>query len=244
MRGLPLVGLECVCPQCNNSPFVVTRGIRAMPSAMDLPVRITRSQELTRNGNNDILNSRKKHLQPFYIRVVNCPMIRPQRYSTLQKPISGYQPQVGSDRVALKNIAVRKLVKGKIIKIVVSLTTTQDLPRLLAVNNDCSAAASSPMSPQANPSPHVTPQIGHSTRRNPGHTWNVYFSTTSTRKTESSTPDMLCPYTASAMIRQLRLHQELPAPSPKLEGRKGGIQNSDKQNANNSKSKTPHKTST
>ena len=32
---------------------------------------------------------------------IGAVMVRPQRCSTLQKPISGYQPQVGSDRVAL-----------------------------------------------------------------------------------------------------------------------------------------------
>ena len=51
LRGLPLVVSECVCPQYNN-PFVITRR-NAMPSAMGLPVRISRSQELTRNANND-----------------------------------------------------------------------------------------------------------------------------------------------------------------------------------------------
>ena len=51
LRGLSLVGAECACPRCNSS-FVITRG-SDMPSAMDLPVRITRSQELTRNANID-----------------------------------------------------------------------------------------------------------------------------------------------------------------------------------------------
>ena len=51
LREFPLVGLECVCPQCNSS-FVIARG-SAMPSVMDLPVRISRSPELTRNANND-----------------------------------------------------------------------------------------------------------------------------------------------------------------------------------------------
>ena len=51
LRGLPLVGSECVCLQCKSS-FVIARG-SDMPSAIDLPARITRSQELTRNANND-----------------------------------------------------------------------------------------------------------------------------------------------------------------------------------------------
>ena len=51
LRGLPLVGSECGCPQCNSS-FVITRG-SAMPSTMDLPVRISRPQKLKRNANHD-----------------------------------------------------------------------------------------------------------------------------------------------------------------------------------------------
>ena len=60
------------------------------------------SQELTRNAN-------RKSGTPVTAKspTVKSPMVRPQRYSTLQKPISGYQPQVGSDRVALTNLAVR-----------------------------------------------------------------------------------------------------------------------------------------
>ena len=48
-------------------------------------------------------------LYPTILSTVKCAMIRPQRYTTLQKPISGYQPQVGSGREALINIADRTL---------------------------------------------------------------------------------------------------------------------------------------
>ena len=41
LRGLPLVGSECVCPQCNSS-FVITRG-SAKPSAFGLPVHLSRA---------------------------------------------------------------------------------------------------------------------------------------------------------------------------------------------------------
>ena len=41
LRGLPLVGSECVCPQCNSS-FVITRG-SAKPSAFGLPVPLSRA---------------------------------------------------------------------------------------------------------------------------------------------------------------------------------------------------------
>ena len=40
LRGLPLVGSECVCPQC-NSYVVFTRG-SAKPSALGLPVHLSR----------------------------------------------------------------------------------------------------------------------------------------------------------------------------------------------------------
>ena len=41
LRGLPLVGSECVCPQCNSS-FVITRR-SANPSAFGLPVHLSRA---------------------------------------------------------------------------------------------------------------------------------------------------------------------------------------------------------
>ena len=41
LRGLPLVGSECVFPQCNSS-FVITRG-SAKPSAFGFPVHLPRA---------------------------------------------------------------------------------------------------------------------------------------------------------------------------------------------------------
>ena len=61
---------------------------------------------------------------PNILCTVKVPMILPQRYSTLQKPISGCQRQVGSERVALINIAVRTLGNGQAQHIPVSFTTT------------------------------------------------------------------------------------------------------------------------
>ena len=43
LRGLPLVGPECVCPQCNSS-FVIARG-SAKPSAFGVPVHLSRAQK-------------------------------------------------------------------------------------------------------------------------------------------------------------------------------------------------------
>ena len=51
-------------------------------------------------------------------------MVRPQRYSTLETPISDYQLQVGSEREALINLAVRALGNDYVQHIVVSLITT------------------------------------------------------------------------------------------------------------------------
>ena len=42
LRGLSLVGSECIFPQC-NIPFVITRG-NIMPSAMDLPAHVSRAR--------------------------------------------------------------------------------------------------------------------------------------------------------------------------------------------------------
>ena len=71
LRGLPLVGSECVCPQCNSS-FVITRE-SAKPSAFGLP---SISQELTRNA-----NRKSATLVRLNSPTVKCPRVRPQRYN-------------------------------------------------------------------------------------------------------------------------------------------------------------------
>ena len=86
------------------------------------------SQELTRNANRECGT-----LATDNSPTVKCPMVRPQQYSTPQKPISGYQPQVGSDLVALVNLAIRTLSNNHDQQIVVSVITTYDLSRLLPV---------------------------------------------------------------------------------------------------------------
>ena len=63
-------------------------------------------------------------ITPRYGIGAKCPTVRPQRHSTLQKPISGYQPQVGSDGVALINLAVRTLGNDHVQQMVASLITT------------------------------------------------------------------------------------------------------------------------
>ena len=87
LRGLPLVGSECVCPQCNSS-FVIARASN-MPSVIDLPVRIS---SLKSSQETSIMTIElPDKMYPTILCRVKCPMPRPQRYSTLQKPISGYQ---------------------------------------------------------------------------------------------------------------------------------------------------------
>ena len=51
------------------------------------------------------------------------------------------------------------------------------------------------------------------------HTRTVYSSTIATSKAAASTPDKLCPHTASAMTRQLWLRQALSAPNAELQVR-------------------------
>ena len=55
---------------------------------------------------------------------VTCPMIRPQRYSTLEIPTSGNQPHDGSDGIALINRTVRILANNPVQQFVISLLTT------------------------------------------------------------------------------------------------------------------------
>ena len=76
-------------------------------------------QELTRDAN-------RKGGTPVTAKspTAKCPMVRPPGYNTLQKPISGYQLQVGSDRVVLINLAVRTLGNDHVKHIVISLITT------------------------------------------------------------------------------------------------------------------------
>ena len=73
LRGLPLAGSECVCPQC-NSYFVITREVpnnrrSAFPSI---------SQELTRNANRES-GTPVTGNSP----TVKCPMVRSQRLSLI-----------------------------------------------------------------------------------------------------------------------------------------------------------------
>ena len=63
-------------------------------------------------------------MYPTILCSVKCPVIRPQRCSTLQKSTSGYQQQVGSDRVARMNLSVRRLANSQFQHIPVSFTTT------------------------------------------------------------------------------------------------------------------------
>ena len=63
LQGFPLVGSDCVCPQCNRS-FVFSRG-SAMPSAIDLPVHLSRAHKKRQHRQ---WNSLTNRIQPFYAR--------------------------------------------------------------------------------------------------------------------------------------------------------------------------------
>ena len=116
LRGLPLVGSECVRPQWNSS---LSHGGLSHSRLWTFPFV---SQELTTNAINWSGTSWQK--VSSFICTVKCPMIRPQRYSSLQKPFSGYQPQVGSDRVASVNIAAGTLGNHQVQSIFVRCSTT------------------------------------------------------------------------------------------------------------------------
>ena len=74
---------------------------------------------------------------------------------------------------------------------------------------------------QANHAPRVTPPIAHATCRKPRpHKDSVFQHNSHPCKTEESTPDMLCPHTASAMNSQLWLRQVLSAPCAKIPSKK------------------------
>ena len=87
------------------------------------------SQELNRNVN------RKSEI-PVTVNstTVKCLMVRPQRYSTLQTPISGYQPQFGSDRLAMIHLAVCMLGNDFVQNVVVCHITISDLSRRMTVH--------------------------------------------------------------------------------------------------------------
>ena len=131
-------------------------------------------------------------MYPTILCTVKCPMIRPQRYNALQMPTSGYQPQVGSDRVAL--IYTFPYVvqisspthPGQFYQDLRSTTFTDREQRLFSSRVTTNASSSKPSALS------VTAPIAHATCRNPDQTWNVYFSITVPRETEASTTDMLC----------------------------------------------------
>ena len=76
LRRIPLVGSESVFPQC-YSLFVIARG-SPKPSALGFPVHISKAH-LKRKRESGTAAT-------VMFPTVKCPMVRPQRYSTLQKP--------------------------------------------------------------------------------------------------------------------------------------------------------------
>ena len=89
---------------------------------MDLPVCISRSQELRTNANSD--NGTPYQNVSNHSMYGKMPNDTTTAVQHSPKPISGYQPQLGSGRVALINIAVRTLSNGQVQHIPVSFPTT------------------------------------------------------------------------------------------------------------------------
>ena len=152
-------------------------------------------------------------IYPTLLCAVKCPIIRPQRYSTLQKPISGYQPQVGSDRAALMNIPARTLIgqwsrpthPGHFLHDIRANTFTAREQRLLSSRVITNASSSKPRAPS------VTPPIAYATCRNPD-THGTCVSVQRSPVKRKHQPRTCSFHTASAMNRQLWLRQqELPA---------------------------------
>ena len=154
---------------------------------------------------------------------------RPSDTTTVpQKPISGYQPQVGADRVALTTIAVRTLGngsnptnRGQFHYDLRSTTFTgldQELFSSRVITNESSSKPRKARTTRhtSNCAPNVPKPRSH---------MDCEVQNNSHLKTEASTPDMICPHTASAMNRQLWLRQVQSAP---------GAEISSKTNARNS----------
>ena len=97
---------------------------------------------------------------------------------------------------------------------------------------------------QANHAPRVTPKIAHATcRKLRPHKECVFQHNSHPCKTEESTPDMICPHTASAMNHQLKRRQVLSAPCAEIPSQKKNLKfkPSKKPNIRNSKFGIPPK---
>ena len=141
---------------------------------------------------------------------------RPNDTTTVpQKPISGYQPQVGSDRVALTTIAVRTLGNGSNpinrgqFHYGLRSTTFNGLDQELFSSRVITDESSS--KPRKARTTRHTSICARNVPKPRSH-MDCEVQNNSYLKTKASTPDMICPHTASAMNRQLWLHQVPSAP--------------------------------
>ena len=150
-------------------------------------------------------------MYPTFLCTVKC-SIRPHRYSTLRKPISGYQPQVGSDRVALINTAVRTLGNDHSQQICQQFhhdlrsTTSTDREQLFVSSRVTNAFSSKPRTTR-----HISNCACSLPKSRPHIRMRIPVQN-GRPKPAASTPDMLCPHAASATNRQLWLRQALSAP--------------------------------
>ena len=161
-----------------------------------LPVHLSRGAPLKSSLETHTEKWNSRHSK--FSNRTKCPMVRPQWYSTLEKPTSGYQPQVGSDRVAF--IKPNCPYVGQCSCPTNRDQSHHDLRSITAT--DCailgmlysSRALTDPTSSKTCTTRHTS----NCTRnlRKTDHIRNVYSSTIATSKTTASTPDKLCPRTA------------------------------------------------
>ena len=205
LRGLPLVGSDCVCPQ-RNSSFVITRG-----STKEKKWNSRHSKFSNRQMSNGT-TAAVQHPPKAHLGLPTTSWLRPSSF--------------------LINLAVRTLGNDCVQQN--RAQSYHDLRSITATDVQyhgmiyTSRALTDPTS--CKHAPRVTPPIAHATCRKTDHTRNVYSSTIATSKTSASTPNKLCPYTTSAMNRQLLLRQALSALTQKLQVTKTRTRKSATQN--------------
>ena len=182
LRGLPLVGSDCVCPQ-RNSSFVITRG-----STKEKKWNSRHSKFSNRQMSNGT-TAAVQHPPKAHLGLPTTSWLRPSSF--------------------LINLAVRTLGNDCVQQN--RAQSYHDLRSITATDVQyhgmiyTSRALTDPTS--CKHAPRVTPPIAHATCRKTDHTRNVYSSTIASSKTAASTPDKLRPHTTSPMNRQLWLRQ-------------------------------------
>ena len=161
------------------------------------------------------------NMYPKILFTLKCPMIRPQRYSTLQKPITGLRTTnwltpSNFDKHSCPYLGQRSRPThpGHFHHDLRSTTCTYREERLLSSRVVNNASSTKPRARS------VTPPIVHSTCGNPITHW-TFISVQPSAVKQKNKPRTCSVHTTPAMIRQLWLCQkELPAPCAKSPSQK------------------------